>query len=136
MGTAADIQREYFTAIRSGDSEGIRRMLHPEYGFTDEEGASQGVDGRLIRNWMFSQAFPDWELTVRRQIEADGVSVLEGTVTGTHRGPLIDVPASGRRISVDLCSVVDVRDGLILHEREYVDKFTLLQQVGGMPPTS
>ncbi|WP_036554379.1 ester cyclase [Nocardiopsis sp. CNT312] len=136
MGTAADIQREYFAVMRSGGSEEIRRMLHPEYGFTDEEGALQGVDDRLIRRWVFTQAFPDWELTIHRQIEVDGVSVLEGTVTGTHRGPLIDVPASGRRISVGLCNIVDVRDGLILHEREYADKFALLQQVGGVLPAS
>jgi len=58
------------------------------------------------------------------------VVVTEFTARTTHRGELMGVAPTGRRIEIPVCSVVEVQDGKILAQREYFDTGLLHQQLG------
>ncbi|MDE3722857.1 ester cyclase [Nocardiopsis sp. N85] len=133
MGMAADIQRAYFDAIRSGDVDAVRALFHTEYEFVDEEGVTHGVDGSVEKVRVYSSAFPDMEFDIHRQLELGDVCVMEATVIATHTGTLFGVPATGRRISMEYCNVIEVRDGLIYREHDYNDNLAVMRQLGVVP---
>jgi predicted ester cyclase len=49
---------------------------------------------------------------------------------GTHRGDLMGIAPTGRPIHIPVCEVLELRDGKIYREREYIDMAYLLTQLG------
>ena len=43
------------------------------------------------------------------------------------------IPPSGRPVEVVICNVMELRDGKIHREREYVDLMSILTQIGAAP---
>jgi steroid delta-isomerase-like uncharacterized protein len=79
-------------------------------------------------------AFPNFHLGIMRVgIDGDLIAV-EWHATGTHSGPFLNVPATGRVVQVDGCLVARIgSDGLILSETLYWDVASLLEQIGLLP---
>jgi steroid delta-isomerase-like uncharacterized protein len=79
-------------------------------------------------------AFPDFHLGIRR-VSVDGeVVCVEWHATGTHSGPFLHAPPTGRFVDVDGCIVVRLGDdGLIANEILYWDVASLLEQIGMLP---
>lgn len=46
------------------------------------------------------------------------------------------VPATGRRLTIPVCNLIEVKDGKIVSEREYMDSGHLMQQLGVIPETA
>jgi predicted ester cyclase len=59
---------------------------------------------------------------------------LRFVVTGTHTGPLLGMPPTGRDIRLDGQTVAIVRDGKILERRTTADLLGVLIQMGALPP--
>jgi steroid delta-isomerase-like uncharacterized protein len=97
----------------------------------------QGVDDILAlwRGW--ATAIPDSKATFHTERAADGTVVIELTWRGTHTGPLKtpdgEIPATGRKIEVRACQVIEVANGKAKVMRHYFDMATLLQQLGVTP---
>ena len=79
-------------------------------------------------------AFPNFHLGVSR-VGIDGdVVYVEWHATGTHAGPFLNVPPTGRVVQVDGCIVVRIgSEGLIVSEILYWDVASLLEQIGLLP---
>lgn len=87
------------------------------------EGVRQNLEG-LIR------AFPDLRIEIE-QILASGDSVVTRMrATGTHQGSFAGIAATGKSISMQACSVVEIRNGKAVRGRLYADNATLFQQLG------
>jgi len=87
------------------------------------EGVRQNLEG-LIR------AFPDLRIEIE-QILASGDSVVTRMhVTGTHQGSYAGIAPTGKSISLQACSVVEIRKGKAVRGRLYADNATLFQQLG------
>ena len=68
--------------------------------------------------------------------DADKVA-FRWTFNGTHRGPLADIRASGKQVSVsNNVGIFQIADGKVNESRLCWDKYALLQQVGALPPSS
>ena len=79
-------------------------------------------------------AFPDGTATVDDQI-AEGDKVLtRWRFRATHTGPLYGNPASGHAISVSGFHVHRIVDGKIVEVWALGDFYSLLQQMGPLPP--
>jgi predicted ester cyclase len=61
---------------------------------------------------------------------ADGAAVAEARYRGTHTGPFLGIPPTGRSIDLPIAVVVTFEDGLMAGERFYYDLATLLRQLG------
>jgi steroid delta-isomerase-like uncharacterized protein len=78
--------------------------------------------------------FPDMHWSVAEQL-ADGDRVLTRFEwTGTHRGPFLGVPATGRPVRVWGMAIDRVLDGRIKDTRILMDAFGLMVQLGAVPP--
>ena len=82
-------------------------------------------------------AFPDAHVDIQGVHIIDDVVVEEGTFTGTQdgvlRGPMGDVPPTGRRVKVDYIQVLRFRDGKHVSFNLMFDQLTMLEQLGLLP---
>jgi hypothetical protein len=56
--------------------------------------------------------------------------VVRSHLTGTHKGPLLGIPATNKKIDTHGCNVVQLRNGKAVRSRLYADNATLFQQIG------
>lgn len=108
----------------------VVRSLHAddmeliEMPFGDE--GLRGPDGKMASSTRFRNAFPnDLRNNVKNVIEAGDWVIIEGTVTGTHEGPLVlpdeTIEASGEKVEMPYCTLAQARDGLVVAVRHYYD---------------
>ncbi|MFD0772993.1 ester cyclase [Streptomonospora algeriensis] len=132
--TAAAIQQDMFDAIMEHDYERLRALMHPDYTYTGPDGVERGADESVAVAEGYTSAFPDAALeTMHNWTPNPEVSVLEFRVRGTHQGEFNGMQPTGRQIEVVCCNVVEVSDGKLYREREYLDGQSLMQQLGAVP---
>ena len=79
---------------------------------------------------MITAAFPDNRHEVEEVIaEADTV-VLRCTLTGTHEGPFMGIPPTGRRIEVTEIHIYHLEDGKAVEHRVGRDDLGAMRQLG------
>lgn len=82
--------------------------------------------------------FPDFHVALERAFGAGHWLCVQGTLTGTHQGPLEGadgekIQPTGRSIQVPICLVVRVEDGKAAEVYEYNDQLGFLEQLGLSP---
>ena len=81
----------------------------------------------------YLKAFPDLTFTID-DLVAEGDRVVWRFVgTATHNGPLMGIPASGRKAAVPGIVVFRVANDRIAEAWLNLDVMTMLQQIGAMP---
>jgi steroid delta-isomerase-like uncharacterized protein len=90
----------------------------------------RGVEGykQFVRHYL--NAFPDCHFTVEDQLAEGQMVVTRWTVTGTHRGDLGNIPATGRRMSVTGISWSRIENGKFVESWTNWDTLGMLQQLG------
>ncbi len=83
---------------------------------------------RYYRQWW--GAFPDVDIHVERIVAAGEWVIVEASSTGTHSGPFMGIPPTGRRVQSRVCCVIRVRDGKMVEETVYYDQMERLLQLG------
>ena len=119
----------------SGDIEGI--VAHYDDEITWHNMALDEVyEGKAgVREFLtrIFTALPDLVFTVHHKI-ARGDNVSEQwTITGTHLGTFMGIPATGRPIEIKALSMVLLRDGKFLRDEFYWDTGAVMRQMGLMP---
>jgi steroid delta-isomerase-like uncharacterized protein len=95
----------------------------------------QGTDRQATKEFIgqLFAAFPDLNCSIESQVaESDTISAVS-TMTGTHQGEFMGVPATGRRISVQTMDYGRVRDGRFSEHWGLVDVPGLMGQLGIQP---
>jgi steroid delta-isomerase-like uncharacterized protein len=115
----------------------VSELFAPTVSLHTPDGVLTGLEGASFLLQAYATAFPDFHLTTDDLIaEADRV-VLRWTFTGTHLGPLADIPASGKRVNVpNGIAIFRLVAGKISEGRLTWNKYALLQQVGALAPSS
>lgn len=73
---------------------------------------------------------PDMQLPIE-DIIAEGEKVLVRLrVKGTHGGPLMGMPASGRKIDIAVLDLFQIRDGKLIEHWALLDNLGMLKQLG------
>lgn len=93
-------------------------------------GEFRGPDGYKQLYHTYVTAFPDCHFTIDHLIAEGNMVSLSYTFSGTHTGPLQDVPPTGKRVSVPGVSVSRFVDGKSVEEHVLWDQLGLLQQLG------
>jgi steroid delta-isomerase-like uncharacterized protein len=81
----------------------------------------------------YRNAFPDMKLTIEEQIAEGDVVVTRWTGTGTHKGELMGVAPTGKRITVQGLVISRFRNGKLVEEIENYDALGMLRQMGAVP---
>jgi steroid delta-isomerase-like uncharacterized protein len=130
------VVRETFAAWNAHDVEAFLKRLDPKTVWESDvfPAPFAGHDGARQFFKLYLTAFPDLHLDIE-QILAAGEShvVVRWRSSGTHLGPLADIPATGRKVSLHGCTVEEVKQGKVGHAWVYFDNAHLLRQVGVLP---
>lgn len=98
---------------------------------------AEGVDKTLqaIQGW--TVAFPDMKCTIKNLLHQDDMVMAEILWEGTHqgllKGPFGEVPATGKRSSINAVELFHFEGDKIREVRHYFDMMTLLNQLGVQP---
>jgi steroid delta-isomerase-like uncharacterized protein len=112
----------------------MRDLMHPNYTYTGGDGQEQkGPEAGMAVARMFAGAFPDGRMSIVSMKEAGDTVFVEFIGRGTHEGELMGIAPTGKSITIPVCNVLEMRDGKIHREREYMDMATMMVQLGVMP---
>jgi len=92
-----------------------------------------GRDAAAQTMGAFFGAFPDLHFEVEREFASGDQGAVCWRVTGTHRGDLMGIPPTGRRVEYTACAIMQVRDGKITRVWTYLDTGHILRQLGVLP---
>lgn len=96
-------------------------------------GAPANRDGVKMAIAGFRQAFPDYQLKVL-DLLGDGDKVVSRVgFTGTHKGPLMGMPATGKKVSLEFWHIERIVDGKITERWNVMDNWVMMQQLGLAP---
>jgi steroid delta-isomerase-like uncharacterized protein len=84
---------------------------------------------------MVTAAFPDNRHEVEEVIAAGDKVVLRCTLTGTHMGPFMGIPPTGRRIEVNEIHIYRLEDGKAVEHRAGRDDLGAIRQLGVVADT-
>ena len=82
---------------------------------------------------LLHNAFPDMQFEITEQVaEGDKVAV-RFQASGTHKGEMMGIPATGKEGSITGITTYHIVDGQVLNETSEWDALGLLQQLGVIP---
>ena len=97
----------------------------------------RGPSGAIEFSEMWADGFPDGRLKIDNVIASGDHVVLQftgkGTQTGALKSPTGEIPATGRSVTLNLCDVLEIRDGKIRSVQSYFDSASMLMQLGVLP---
>ena len=95
----------------------------------------QGGVTQFLQAW--ATAFPDGRVETTRVIADDRSAMIEFTGAGTHSGPLqtpaVEIPATGKPLTLQFCQFLELDAGKIARARLYFDSMSMLGQLGVLP---
>lgn len=87
-------------------------------------------EGVKMQFSMFFAALPDLKAIIHDQVADDDKVVTRKTLRGTHLGPWMGIPPTGKVLDIEVIDVLRVRDGKITDHWNLVDRLGLMQQMG------
>ncbi len=132
MSTASKIHKEMLDAWNRRDFQAIRNLYHPEYTYRGGDGReiAGGPDTGVKLAQMWADAFPDAKTEIKKVIVQGDTAVCEFVGYGTHRGEFMGASPTGKHVEINICNIMEIRDGKIYREREYIDFAALFSQLG------
>lgn len=96
-------------------------------------GQQQGRQGLKDVLVAFRTGYPDLHWSIEEMITEGDKVVTRFTWTGTHRGPFLGIPATGRSVAVKGVVIDRLEEGKMADSRILMDTLGLMQQLGVIP---
>jgi steroid delta-isomerase-like uncharacterized protein len=133
--------RSTYERINAGDIDGFGNLVADD--FVEHEEVAPGFpptkEGVLEFFRVLRSAFPDMHMEVEDLLASGDKTVARVRLTATHQGALMGVPATGKRVDVQLIDIMRFNEaGLVCEHWGVADMMSLMQQLGvipAVPPT-
>jgi steroid delta-isomerase-like uncharacterized protein len=134
MDIAYTTQRAY-ELINAGDIDGFGELVADDFVEHEESpGLAPTKEGVLQFFRMYRTAFPDLRMDAEEVLVSGDKTVTRARATGTHEGELMGMPATGKRVDVQLIDIMRFNGaGLICEHWGLVDMLSMMQQLGAIP---
>jgi steroid delta-isomerase-like uncharacterized protein len=127
--------RRVYELISAGDIDGFGEHVADDFvehevtpGF---EPSKEGV-AQMFR--MYRAAFPDLRMEAEDVLVSGDKAVARVRATGTHQGEFMGMPATGKRVDVQVIDIIRFGDDGLAHEHWGVmDALGMMQQLGAIP---
>ncbi len=125
-------QTAFAEAVMSGNLDALDRVVAP--GSIDHDPAPGQGPGPAGYKAMFGElraAFPDLNVAVDHLVATDDELAFAYTISGTHLGPLMGHPATGRKVSYRGMQISRFdSDGRLVERWGSSDELGMLRQLG------
>lgn len=125
----AIVRRWIDEAYRLGNLAIVDELFAPDYAANGRHLGRDGVKGAVT---MIKTAFPDITVDIEEIVAEGERVVVRVTTRGTHLGPFMGMPATGRSMTMGGIMIYRVIDGLIVEDHEAVDEAGMLRQLGAL----
>jgi len=136
--TAREAFEKGTTTFNAHDIDGFTRVLADDVVFKAPgglHGEGKAACAAFFGSWL--AAFPDARVEVQAVHIVDDIAVEEGAFIGTQngvlRGPMGDIPPTGRSVEVNYIQVLRFRDGKHVSFNLMFDRLMMLEQLGLVP---
>jgi predicted ester cyclase len=127
-------RRVYEEGLNRGDLGVADELIDPE--FLDREahpGGNRGPESFRQLITMLRTAFPDLHFAIEDLIAEGDTVAGRLTMNGTHTGPLMGMPPTGRAVRQAHMHFVRFRDGKAIEHWGVRDDMGMMRQMGLMP---
>ena len=128
------IVRRFVEEVQNGgDLAALDELCAPDFvNHSVPPGVPPTREGLAQLTALFRHAFPDGEMAIEDMLaEGDRVATRK-TFRGTHRGELLGLPPTGRRVEIGLIDIVRLEGRRVVEHWNAVDNLGLLQQLGAI----
>lgn len=120
--------------LNKGNMQVVDELIAPNFVEHDPfPGQAPGVEGLKQAMVALRQAFPDLHVTVDEMLSDGDKVVIRSTMKGTHKGTFMNIPATGKQISVEGIDIVRISNGRAVEHWGVTDNLTMMQQLGLVP---
>jgi steroid delta-isomerase-like uncharacterized protein len=130
--------RRLYDLINAGDIDGFGQQVADDFVEHNEVPGLPPTKAGVIQNFrMLLTAFPDMRMDVEDVIASGDKAVARVLITGTHKGPFMGLPATGKTVVLNLIDITRFGDdGLAREHWGVADQLALMQQLGLIPAGS
>lgn len=118
-------------AWNKGELGGLDALVHPEVVRDDSGEPTRGLEAYLDSIRVLRVAFPDIQVSPVDSRRDGDTWIIRWRWSGTHKGPLLGMAPTGRRVKHSGRSVYTFRDGQLVHVQVDADPTLLLSQLTG-----
>ena len=121
--------------INAQDLDGALTFFGPNYAeHSSLTGALAGVAAVRAFYGALLAGFPDAQTTMLDIIAERDKVVVRASMEGTHSGPFMGIPPTGRSVTWSFIDIYRIVDGKIVEHWVETDQMSLMQQLGLVPP--
>ena len=129
------IRRLYEEVWNKRNLEVADDLLSQSHALSDPivSGSQLGPELYKRRVVELTKSFPDLHFTIEDTIAEREKLVVSWVISGTHKGEFMEIPATGRKISVEGITIHQIKNGTILDSCAQWDALSLMRQLGAIP---
>ena len=131
MSQVEEVLHGIYEAINTGNLALLDKFVAP--GYVEHSEGFQGVEPFRQQVAAFRAAFPDLRVTIDDLMIDGDRFASRTTVTGTHTGDLMGMPATGRHISVEAVDLGHIENGQAKDRWGGLNMYSMLIQLGVIP---
>jgi len=131
----AIVRRLYEEVWNKRKLEVVNELLSPSHALQGPNifGSSMGPEAYKRQVLRFLESYPDLCWTIEDTIAEKDKVVACWTISGTHKGDFMGVPATNKKISVDGMTIHHIAGGKIMDSNINWDALGMMQQLGAVP---
>ncbi len=117
-----------------GNLDGVYAFFAQDFAGHDyPPGMAPGVEGLKQALRQYFDAFPDSQITLELLVAEGDTVAGYGILTGTHKGSLLGIPPTGKKVTIPKATIHRIKDGKIVEGWNISDFLGALRQIGAMP---
>ncbi len=114
----------------------VDELISRSHALSDPLASNSQIGPELYKRRVveLTTGFPDLRFTIEDMIAEKGKVVTSWTISGTHKSGFMDIPATGKKVSVEGITIHYLTNGKILDSCARWDALGLLRQLGQASP--
>ena len=126
---------EFAGRINAKDLDGAITFFSPNHvEHAVMPGMPAGAEAVRMFFSMLLAGFPDVQTTILDTLAEGDKVVIRASTEGTHTGPFLGIPPTGKRAKWSFIDIHRIADGKIVEHWVETDQMRLMQQLGLVPP--
>ena len=131
MSQVEEVLSGIYDAINTGNLALLEKYVAPDY--VEHTDGFRGVGPFQQQIAAFRAGFPDLHVTIDDLRTDGGRFASRTTVTGTHTGDLMGMPATGKHISVEAVDIGRIENSQAKERWGGLNMYAMLTQLGVIP---
>jgi steroid delta-isomerase-like uncharacterized protein len=132
----AIVRRLYEEVWNKRRLEVVDELISPSHALNDPIVSSSqiGPESYKRRVVELTRSFPDLRFTIEDMITEKEKVVVSWIISGTHKVEFMDIPATGKKVSMEGITIHHIANGKILDSYARWDALGLMRQLGQASP--